>query len=147
MGRRAKNLLHFSFSSLNLTVPCMKSTAQCPDKLSIFKSEAEKGASLKSDVFKLLAMKTHSLKRSKLQNVTDFLGGGKKIHFLKALRTTKGAWVCAEQHQATCTWIKETVNKMSWFFLGSTQVNKWLQRIRAWVLFSLIGITKLMSKQ
>lgn len=80
----------------------MKSRAQCPDKLSIFKFEVDKGVSLKSHVFKLLAMKTCSLKRSKLQNVTNFLGG-KKINSLKALRTTKRAWVCAEQHQAMCT--------------------------------------------
>lgn len=110
----------------------------------LFKSEVDKGVNLEH-VFKLLPMKTHSLKRSKWQNATNFLG--KKNNSLKALRTTKGAWVCAEQHQATCTWIKETVNNMSWFFLGSTWVNKWLQRIKAWVLFSRIGITKLMSKQ
>lgn len=81
----------------------MKSRAQCPDELIIFKSAVDKGVSFKPHVFKLLDMKTCSLKRSKWQNVTNFLGKKKKINSLKALRTTKGAWVCAEQHQATCT--------------------------------------------
>lgn len=57
----------------------MKSRAQRPDKLSIFKSEVDKGVSLKPHIFKLPAMKTCSLKRSKWQNVTNFLEKRKSI--------------------------------------------------------------------
>lgn len=67
----------------------MKSRAQCPDKLCIFKPEADKGVSLKH-VFKLLAMKTRSLKRSKRQNATNFLGKNINQSF-KSSKDNKGS--------------------------------------------------------
>lgn len=69
---------------------CMKSRAQCTEKLSIFKSEVDKGVSLKPRIFKLLAMKTCSLKRSKWQNVTNFLEK-KKYLFFKSSKDNKGS--------------------------------------------------------
>lgn len=94
----------------------MKSRAQCPDELIIFKSAVDKGVSFKPHVFKLLDMKTCSLKRSKWQNVTNFLGK-KKNQFFKSSKDNKGSVGVCRTASGNMHLKKETVNNglvLSW---------------------------------